>query len=59
MAAVKRTRSENWYAVHSRTGKILKGQPQGGFSTRRAAKRWAVRNISQVKSISDVGTFRS
>lgn len=57
MAAVRRTASGNWYAVHGVTGKILKGQPQGGFRTRRAAKEWAARNIPQVEHPSDVTTF--
>lgn len=57
MAAVKQTDAGNWYAVHEVTGKILKGQPRGGFETRRAAKRWAVRNIAAVSSVSEVSTF--
>jgi len=43
MAAVKKTRSGNWYAVHETTGKILKGQPQGGYASKRSAQRFAAK----------------
>jgi hypothetical protein len=57
MASVKRTRRGNWYAVHSVTGKIIKGQPRGGFVTARRAARWAAENVRQVRSALDVDFF--
>lgn len=57
MASVKQTSSGNWYAVNEVNGKIIDGQPQGGFSSRRGAKRWAKNNIPAVRSTSEVDTF--
>jgi len=57
MAAVKQTESGNWFAVNEVNGDIINGQPRGGFSTRRAAKRWAKNNITAVSPVSEVSTF--
>jgi len=57
MASVKQTRNGNWYAVNEVTGNVINGQPQGGFDTRRGAKRWAVNNLDAVRSVSEVSTF--
>jgi len=57
MASVKQTRNGNWYAVNEVNGLIIEGQPKGGFDSRRGAKRWAVRNITGVRSETEVDTF--
>lgn len=57
MASVKQTEAGNWYAVNEVNGEIIQGQPRGGFDTRRGAKRWAVNNLTAVRSVSEVSTF--
>lgn len=57
MAAVKQTRSGNWFAVNEVNGNIINGQPRDGFNSRRGAKEWAKRNLDAITSVSQVETF--
>jgi len=57
MASVKQTDNGNWYAVNEVSGEIIKGQPKGGFDSRRGAKEWAARNLDAVSSVKEVDTF--
>ncbi len=47
MAKIKKTRRGNWYAVHGVTGKILKGQPKGGYASARSARRFAAKAVKR------------
>ena len=58
MASVKQTDNGNRYAVNEVSGEIIKGQPKGGFDTRRGAKKWAARNLDAVSSPKEVDTYR-
>jgi len=57
MASWKQTANGNYYTVHGVTGKIIQGQPQGGFSSADGAKRWAKNNIDGITSKSQVTKF--
>lgn len=61
MASIKKTRNDNWYAVHSNTGKILKGQQQGGYSSaqkaREVAAQIATDKGNHEVSPSDIGRY--
>lgn len=57
MASYKKTDNGNYYAVNEVTGKVINGQPQGGFASASGAKSWAAKNLDAVSTPGDVKKF--